>query len=80
MYTTDKFDQKNKGDELSKMKAITYLNHAKATVKKTLTDLEDLMPTHLSKQDLLPLVEKNFFASHQIRTLLTRDVTFPAQQ
>ena len=26
VYTTERYEKKNKGDELSKMKAITYLN------------------------------------------------------
>ena len=79
MHPTEKYEQRNKGDQLNKMKTITYLNHAKAQIKNTMSDLQELMPEHLSKQDLIPLVNLNFFASHQIRTLLTRDVPFPSQ-
>jgi len=53
------------------MRAIKYMKLAKKSKSQLYEDLENLLPEHVSKIDLIPVVRNRFLKTHQIRTLLT---------
>jgi hypothetical protein len=76
MGTKDKTNVATKeSKEVEKMKnrALKYLDTAKKNSPKLIEDMAKLLPPHVSKIDLIPVMKKQMFRSHQIRTLLTNN-------
>lgn len=53
------------------MRAIKYLKMAKRNKQMVLDDLENMLPEHVSKVDLIPVVRNRLLKSFMVRTLLT---------
>lgn len=65
-----------KEEQIMKSKAIEYLQKARLNQANVIENLIELLPTNnqISKAELIPILRKQFFRSHQIRTLLTSNV------
>lgn len=65
--------RESKEEEKMKNRALKYLDVAKKNSPKLIEDITKLLPPHVSKIDLIPVMKKQMFRSHQIRTLLTNN-------
>lgn len=63
--------RESKEEEKMKNRALKYLDLAKKNSGRLIEDTAKLLPPHVSKIDLIPVMKKQMFRSHQIRTLLT---------
>ena len=65
-----------KEEQIMKQKAIEYLQKARLNQANVIENLIELLPANnqISKAELVPILRKQFFRSHQIRILLTSNV------
>eukprot|EP00356_Strombidium_inclinatum_P009484 CAMPEP_0170502960 /NCGR_PEP_ID=MMETSP0208-20121228/43192_1 /TAXON_ID=197538 /ORGANISM="Strombidium inclinatum, Strain S3" /LENGTH=72 /DNA_ID=CAMNT_0010782357 /DNA_START=169 /DNA_END=384 /DNA_ORIENTATION=- len=57
-----------------KVRALKYLQEARSNSEQVIESVIEALPQQVSKVDLIPVMWKQFFRSHQIRTLLTTNV------